>query len=87
MMETVRYIQSSHREDHILFKQNFKSDEGRSYADNVLFDKMDTPDQAYRDAEKQLSIPGLEAPERKRLVPPLAVGLSEFVYASSQEDK
>ena len=70
------------------FKQNFKSAEGRSYADNVLFDKMDTLlDQAYRDAEKQLSIPGLEAPERKRLVPPLAVGLSPFVYASSQEDK
>ena len=70
------------------FKQNFQSDEGRSYADNVLFDKMDTLlDQAYRDAEKQLSIPGLEAPERKRLVPPLAVGLSPFVYASSQEDK
>ena len=69
------------------FKQNFQSEEGRSYADNVLFDKMDTLlAQAYRDAEKQLSIPGLEAPERKRLPPPLAVGLSPTVFASSQED-
>ena len=69
------------------FKQNFQSEEGRSYADNVLFDKMDTLlDQAYRDAEKQLSIPGLEAPETKRLVPPLAISLDPKVYASSQED-
>ena len=72
----------------LFFKGSFESKEGeRSYADNVLFDKMDTLlDQAYRDAEKQLSIPGIEAPERKKVIPPLAVGLSPHVYASSQED-
>ena len=70
-----------------IFKQSFQSEEGRSYADNILFDKMDTLlDQAYRDAEKQLTIPGLEQPERKRLTPPLAVGLAPSVYASSLDD-
>ena len=70
------------------FKQSFESADGRSYADDVLFDKMDTLlAQAYADAEKQLSIPGIEAPERKRVIPPLAVGLSPSVYASQDEDK
>ena len=81
------YVDKLKRRIVFFFKQSFESEEGRSYADNVLFDKMDTLlDQAYRDAEKQLTIPGLEQPERKRLVPPLAVGLSPYVYASSQED-
>ena len=81
------YVDKLKRQIIYFFKESFKSEEGRSYADNVLFDKMDTLiDQAYRDAEKQLTIPGLEQPERKRLTPPLAVGLSPHVYASSQED-
>ena len=70
------------------FKQSFESADGRSYADDVLFDKMDTLlAQAYADAEKQLSIPGIEAPERKRVIPPLAVGLVPSVYASQTEDE
>ena len=83
----VEYVDKLKRRIVNFFKQSFQSEGGRSYADNVLFDKMDTLlDQAYRDAEKQLTIPGLEQPERKRLTPPLAVGLSPHVYASSQED-
>ena len=72
------------------FKQSFQSADGRSYADNLLFDKMDTLlGQAYADAEKQLSIPGIEAPERKRMIPPLALTLNGpvSVYASQDEDK
>lgn len=84
----VEYVDKLKRQIVYFFRQSFESEEGRSHADNVLFDKMDTLlDQAYRDAEKQLTIPGLEQPERKRLVPPLAVGFTPGVYVSSMEDE
>jgi hypothetical protein len=64
--KVTEYFNDISRQIIYFFKESFKSEEGRSYADNVLFDKMDTLlDQAYRDAEKQLSIPGLKHQKEK----------------------
>ena len=71
------------------FKQSFKGEGERSHADNLLFDKMDALiGQAYAEAERQLTIPGIEAPEVKRIIPPTAVKFNPHsVYVESMHEK
>jgi len=74
------------------FKQLFynkEDSESGAYANNLLFDKLDAlMGKAYAEAQKQLEIPGIEAPEVKRILPSTAIKFNpNWTYVSSEEGK
>ena len=72
----------------LLFYNKEESESG-AYANNLLFDKLDAlMGKAYAEAQKQLEIPGIEAPEVKRILPSTAVKFNpNWTYVSPEEGK
>jgi len=59
-----------------------------SRADDLLYDKLDAlMVRAYAEAEKQLQIPGIEAPEIKRMLPATAFTFNPYMTSASLKEK